>query len=49
MCIRDSKYYALNYLITTPEGWPLYCGNANAPSSNGSMCDVLDENGNIVF
>ena len=23
--------------------------NANAPSSNGSMCDVLDENGNIVF
>lgn len=45
----QSKYYALNYLITTPEGRPLYCGNANAPSSNGSMCDVLDENGNIVF
>ena len=33
-------------VITTPEGRPLYCGNANAPSSNGSMCDVLDENGN---
>jgi len=45
----QDKYYALNYLITTPEGRPLYCGNANAPSSNGSMCDVLDENGNIVF
>ena len=44
----QDKYYALNYLITTPEGRPLYCGNANAPSSNGSMCDVLDENGNIV-
>ena len=27
----------------------LSCGNANAPSSNGSMWDVLDENGNIVF
>ena len=45
----QDKYYSLNYLITTPEGRPLYCGNANAPSSNGSMCDVLDENGNIVF
>ena len=45
----QDKYYTLNYLITTPEGRPLYCGNANAPSSNGSMCDVLDENGNIVF
>ena len=45
----QDKYYALNYRITTPEGRPLYCGNANAPSSNGSMCDVLDENGNIVF
>lgn len=45
----QSKYYALNYLTTTPEGRPLYYGTANAPSSNGSMCDVLDENGNIVF
>ena len=24
----QDKYYALNYLITTPEGRPLYCGNA---------------------
>ena len=45
----QSKYYALNYLTTTPEGRPLYYGTAEAPSSNGSMCDVLDENGNIVF
>lgn len=45
----QSKYYALNYLTTTPEGRPLYYGTAEAPSRNGSMCDVLDENGNIVF
>ena len=45
----QDKYYAMNYLITTPEGRPLYYGNANAPSSNGSMCDVLDENGNVVL
>ena len=45
----QDKYYSLNYLITTPEGRPLYCGNANAPSSSGSLCDVLDETGNVAL
>ena len=45
----QSKYYALNYLTTTPEGRPLYYGTAEAPSSNGSMCDVLDETGNVAL
>ena len=45
----QDKYYALNSLTTTPEGRPLYYGTAEAPSRSGSLCDVLDENGNIVF
>ncbi len=45
----QSKYSTLNYLTTTPEGRPLYYGTAEAPSSSGSLCDVLDENGNVVL
>ena len=45
----QSKYYALNYLTTTPEGRPLYYGTAEAPSNSGSLCDVLDETGNVAL
>ena len=45
----QSKYYALNYLTTTPEGRPLYYGTAEAPSRSGSLCDVLDETGNVAL
>ncbi len=45
----QSKYYALNYLTTTPEGRPLYYGTAEAPSHSGSLCDVLDETGNVAL
>ena len=45
----QSKYYALNYLTTTPEGRPLYYGTAEAPSSSGTLCDVLDETGNVAL
>ena len=45
----QDKYYALNYLITTPEGRPLYYGAAEAPSSSGTLCDVLDETGNVAL
>ena len=45
----QSKYYFLNYLTTTPEGRPLYYGTAEAPSRNGSLCDVLDETGNVAL
>ena len=45
----QSKYYFLNYLTTTPEGRPLYYGTAEAPSRNGSLCDVLDATGNVAL
>ena len=45
----QSKYYALNYLTTTPEGRPLYYGTAEAPSNSGTLCDVLDETGNVAL
>ena len=45
----QSKYYALNYLTATPEGRPLYCGVSDTLSNSGSLCDVLDENGNVVL
>lgn len=45
----QSKYDALNYLTTTPEGRPLYYGTAEAPSRSGSLCDVLDETGNVAL
>ena len=45
----QSKYYALNYLTTTPEGSPLYYGTSEAPSRSGSLCDVLDETGNVAL
>lgn len=45
----QSKYYALNYLTTTPEGRPLYYGTSEAPSSSGTLCDVLDETGNVAL
>ena len=45
----QSKYYALNYLTTTPEGRPLYYGTSEAPSRSGSLCDVLDETGNVAL
>ncbi len=45
----QSKYYVLNYLTTTPEGRPLYYGTAEAPSSSGTLCDVLDETGNVAL
>ena len=45
----QDKYYALNYLTTTPEGRPLYYGTSEAPSSSGTLCDVLDETGNVAL
>ena len=45
----QSKYYVLNYLTTTPEGRPLYYGTSEAPSSSGTLCDVLDETGNVAL
>lgn len=43
-------YNYLGYLITTPEGRPLYYGTrAAAGSSYATGCDVLDENGNVVM
>ena len=45
----QSKYYALNYLTTTPEGRPLYYGASEAPSGSGALCDVLDETGNVAL
>ena len=46
----QSKYYdALNYLTATPEGRPLYCCVSDTLSNSGSLCDVLDENGNVVL
>lgn len=43
-------YNYLGYLITTPEGHPLYYGTrAAAGSSYSTGCDVLDENGNVVM
>ena len=45
----QGTYSYLGYLTTTPEGRPLYYGNAETPSSSGSLCDVLDENGNVVL
>ena len=44
----QGKYYVLNYLTTTPEGRPLYYGTSEAPSSSGTLCDVLDETGNVA-
>lgn len=45
----QDKYYSLNYLTTTPEGRPLYCGVSDKFTNTTSLCDVLDENGNTVF
>ena len=45
----QGKYYVLNYLTTTPEGRPLYYGTSEAPSSSGTLCDVLDETGNVAL
>ena len=45
----QSKYYVLNDLTTTPEGRPLYYGTSEAPSSSGTLCDVLDETGNVAL
>ena len=45
----QDKYSTLNYLTTTPEGRPLYYGVSDEISSTSSLCDVLDETGNIVF
>ena len=45
----QQTYSYMGYLITTPEGRPLYYGTSNSPSSNGSLCDVLDETGNVVL
>ena len=45
----QSTYDYLNYLTTTPEGRPLYCGTYNAPGSSGQLCDVLDETGTVVI
>ena len=45
----QDKYYALNYLTTTPEGRPLYYGVSDKFTSTTSLCDVLDETGNTVF
>ena len=45
----QDKYYALNYLTTTPEGRPLYYGVSDKFTSTTSLCDVLDETGNTVL
>ena len=45
----QDKYSNLNYLTTTPEGRPLYYGTSDKFSSATSLCDVLDETGNVVL
>ena len=45
----QDKYSSLNYLTTTPEGRPLYYGTSDKFSSTTSLCDVLDETGNVVL
>lgn len=45
----QEKYSYINHLTTTPEGRPLYCGVSDTLSNSGSLCDVLDENGNVVL
>ena len=45
----QETYNYLGYLTTTPEGRPLYYGTSDKLSSSGSLCDVLDETGNVVL
>lgn len=45
----QGTYNYLGYLTTTPEGRPLYYGTSDKLSSSGSLCDVLDETGNVVL
>lgn len=45
----QDKYSTLNYLTTTPEGRPLYYGISDKFTSTTSLCDVLDETGNVVL
>lgn len=45
----QDKYTFLNYLTTTPEGRPLYYGTSDKFSNTTSLCDVLDETGNVVL
>ena len=45
----QETYNYLGYLTTTPEGRPLYYGTSDKLSSSGSLCDVLDEAGNVVL
>lgn len=45
----QDKYSTLNYLTTTPEGRPLYYGVSDKFSNTTSLCDVLDETGNILL
>ena len=46
----NGAYDYLGYLTTNKEGRPLYYGARGASgSSYGTVCDVLDENGNVVM
>ena len=46
----NGAYDYLGYLTTNKEGRPLYYGTRGASgSSYGTVCDVLDENGNVVM
>ena len=45
----QGAYNYLGYLTPTPEGRPLYDGTSDKLSSSGSLCDVLDETGNVVL
>jgi hypothetical protein len=46
----QGKYSYVNYLTTDPDGRPMFYGSrAAAGSAYGNVCDVLDENGNVVL
>ena len=45
----NETYNYLGYLTTDANGRPLYYGTSDKLSSSGSLCDVLDEAGNVVL
>ena len=46
----QGKYSYINYLTTDPDGRPMFYGSRSAVgSAYGNVCDVLDENGNVVL
>lgn len=46
----QGKYSYVNYLTTDPDGRPMFYGSrAAVGSAYGSVCDVLDTDGNVVL